>query len=92
MWYTPIAVFSVLIVGVIVSYLTHPLKSNEVDPKLLISIGDVCCCCFPKRIRGWLRFGVDYDDYYEEQVNNYLVVLLLSKYDFSCRNVIMILK
>ncbi len=65
MWYSPIAVGTVLIVGMIVSYLTHPLKANEVDPKLLISIGDVCCCCLPKRIRGWLQCGVDYENYLE---------------------------
>ncbi|CAF3090185.1 unnamed protein product, partial [Rotaria sp. Silwood2] len=39
MWYTTIAVLAVLIVGVIVSYLTHPLKPNEIDPKLIIPIG-----------------------------------------------------
>ncbi|CAF1160783.1 unnamed protein product [Adineta steineri] len=70
MWYTPIAVGAVIIVGLIVSYLTHPLKPNEVDPKYLISIGDVCCCCLPQPIRKWFRFGVDYDDYYEDKENN----------------------
>ncbi len=62
MWYSPIAVLTVLIVGLIVSYLTHPLKANEVDPKLLIPIGDMCCCCLPKRIRSWLRCSVDYEN------------------------------
>ncbi|CAF1254576.1 unnamed protein product [Rotaria sordida] len=66
MWYTPIAVLTVLIVGLIVSYLTHPLKPNEVDPKLLIPIGDACCCCLPKRIRDFLRCGVDYENYKEK--------------------------
>jgi len=68
MWYTPIAVSTVLIVGLIVSYLTHPLKPNEIDPKLLIPIGDVCCCCLPKSIRNWLRCGVDYENYLEKKV------------------------
>src|SRR5690348_7264833 len=67
MWYTPIAILTTLIVGLIVSYLTHPLKSNEVDPKLIIPIGDVCCCCLPKFIRKWLRCGVDYENYFEEK-------------------------
>ena len=90
MWYTPIAVGTVLIVGIIVSYITGPLKSGDVDPKFLISIGDVCCCCLPQRIRNLLRFGVDYDDYYEE-VSTYLVSLMLSKYCFFCRKIKMIL-
>ena len=68
MWYTPIAVGTVLIVGLIVTYLTHPLKPNEVDPKLLIPISDVCCCCLPKVIRDWLRCGVTEEVYFEEKV------------------------
>ena len=54
MWYTPIAVATVVIVGLIVSYLTRPLKPGEIDPKLLIPVGDVCCCFLPKRCRAWL--------------------------------------
>lgn len=53
MWYTPIAVGAVVVVGLIVSYLTRPLKPGEVDPKLIIHVGDVCCCCLPKRFRSW---------------------------------------
>jgi sodium-coupled monocarboxylate transporter 8/12 len=68
MWYTPIAVATVLVVGIIVSYITGSLKPNEVDPKLLIPISDVFCCCLPKRIRDWLRCGVKEDVYLEEKV------------------------
>ena len=69
MWYTPIAVLTVIIVGVIVSYLTHPLKPNEIDPKYLISIGDVCCCCLPESARRFLRFGVDFENYDNDNGN-----------------------
>ncbi|CAF1491028.1 unnamed protein product [Adineta ricciae] len=69
MWYTPIAVLTVVIVGVIVSYFTHPLKPNEIDPKYLISIGDVCCCCLPKFVRQFLRFGVDFENYDNDNSN-----------------------
>ena len=68
MWYTPIAVGSVLIVGLIVTYATGPMKPHEVDPKLLIPISDVCCCCLPTRIRDWLRFGFTKDAYLEKKV------------------------
>ncbi|CAF4387329.1 unnamed protein product, partial [Rotaria sp. Silwood2] len=37
MWYTPIAVTTVVVVGILVSYLTHPLQPHEIDPKLIIS-------------------------------------------------------
>ncbi|CAF3770432.1 unnamed protein product [Rotaria sordida] len=70
MWYTPIAVATVIIVGLIVTYLTRPLKPDEVDPKLIIPISDVCCCCLPKRIRDWLRCGVKQDVYLEKKVGN----------------------
>lgn len=68
MWYTPIAVCTVVLVGMIVSYLTHPLKPHEIDPKLIIPIGDVCYCCLPNSIRNLLRCGVDYDNYLEKKV------------------------
>ena len=68
MWYTPIAVGSVLIVGLIVSYLTGPTKPGEIDPKLLIPISDVCCCFLPKRIRNRFRFGLPNDDASDEKV------------------------
>jgi hypothetical protein len=68
MWYSPIAVATVLIVGLTVSYLTHPLKPHEVDPKLIIPIDNFCCCCLPKSIRNWFRCGVDYEAYLEEKV------------------------
>lgn len=66
MWYTPIAVGSVLIVGLIVSYLTHPLKPGDVDPKLIIRVQDICCCCLPKQVRAW--FGCDAEE--EQQSKN----------------------
>ncbi|CAF0833729.1 unnamed protein product [Adineta ricciae] len=70
MWYTPIAVATVLIVGIIVSYITRPLKPGEVDPKLLIPVSDVFCCCLPKPIRDWLRCGVKEEDNIETKIEN----------------------
>ncbi|CAM4768382.1 unnamed protein product [Rotaria magnacalcarata] len=67
MWYTPIAVATVLVVGLIVSYLTHPLKPHETNPKLLIRVDNICCCCLPKRIRDYFRCGVDYENQFEEK-------------------------
>lgn len=68
MWYSPIAVGTALIVGIIVSFLTHPLKPNEIDPKLIIPIDNICCCCLPKSIRNWFRCGVNYENYFAEKV------------------------
>ncbi|CAF3574624.1 unnamed protein product [Rotaria sp. Silwood1] len=70
MWYTPIGVTTVIIVGVIVSYLTRPLKSNEIDPKLIIRISNVNCCCLPKCIHDWIRYGVKEDVNLEKKNNN----------------------
>jgi hypothetical protein len=61
-------VATAIIVGIIVSYLTRPVKPNEIDPKLIISVSDMCCCCLPKRIRDWLRCRVKDDIYFEEKV------------------------
>ncbi|CAF3733082.1 unnamed protein product [Rotaria sp. Silwood1] len=70
MWYTPIAVGTVLLVGVIVSYLTHPLKPHEIDPKLIIPVSDICCC-LPKRCRDWLRCDINNKVHLKEKVNSF---------------------
>ena len=68
MWYTPIAVGTVILVGMIISYLTGPLKPYEVDPKLIIPVSDMCCCCLPERWRTWLRCGVNHEVYLKVKV------------------------
>lgn len=68
MWYSPIAAFTVVIVGLIVSYITGPLKPHEVDPRLIIPVSDVFCCFLPKRARDWLRCGFKDDASCEKQV------------------------
>ena len=53
MWYTPIAVSVVLIVGIIVSYLTRSKNSNIADQKLLITIHDISYSCLPASLHRW---------------------------------------
>ena len=55
MWYSTIGVSLVLIVGVIVSYLTHPLKSHEIDQNLIISINKKSFC-------HWFRCDIDHEN------------------------------
>ncbi|CAF1227589.1 unnamed protein product [Rotaria sp. Silwood1] len=70
LWYSPIAVGTVVLVGMTVSYLTHPLQSHEIDPKLIVPVSDVCCCFLPKRWREWLQCGIDYETYRKRQNDN----------------------
>ncbi|CAF4071977.1 unnamed protein product [Adineta steineri] len=53
MWYTPIAVGTVVIIGIVISYLSHPLKPHELDSKLIIRLDDLCryCCCSKQQRR-----------------------------------------
>ncbi|CAF1392260.1 unnamed protein product [Rotaria sordida] len=86
MWYSPIAVSTVLIVGLIVSYLTRPLKPHEVDPKLIIPIDDVCCCCLPKSVRHWLRCDIkenkmDYNTLLKYIYNEEHIISKVKSYD-----------
>ncbi|UJR11172.1 hypothetical protein I4U23_015353 [Adineta vaga] len=70
MWYSFIAVSTVLIVGLIVSYLTRPLKPHEIDRKLIITIDDICCCCLPNTVRHWFRCGIDYENDLDDKEQN----------------------
>lgn len=62
LWYAPIAVGTVIIVGLIVSRLTRSSQSNEVDRKLIISITDLWWDCLPVRARDWLQCDLPKDD------------------------------
>ncbi|CAF1339313.1 unnamed protein product [Rotaria sordida] len=86
MWYSPIAVSTVLIVGLIVSYLTRPLKPHEVDPKLIIPIDDVCCCCLPNSVRHWLHCDIkenkmDYNTLLKYIYNEEHIISKIKPYD-----------
>ncbi|CAF1301176.1 unnamed protein product [Adineta ricciae] len=70
MWYTPIAVATVVLVGIIVSSLTGSLQPHEINPKLIISVNDMFCCCVPKRCREWLRCGVSHEACHKEKEDN----------------------
>ncbi|CAF1046570.1 unnamed protein product [Adineta ricciae] len=65
MWYSTIGVSLVLIVGVIVSYLTHPLESHEIDQNLIISINK-------KTFRHWFRCDIDHENDTEQTNENEL--------------------
>ncbi|CAF2107505.1 unnamed protein product [Rotaria magnacalcarata] len=81
MWYTPIAVGTVVIVGLIVSYITGSQKPNEIDPKLLISVSDLCCCCLPKRMRDWFRCGIIENGYFEKKAENDIELPISEEFD-----------
>ncbi|XP_041363424.1 sodium-coupled monocarboxylate transporter 2-like [Gigantopelta aegis] len=60
MWYTATAVLTVVVVGLIVSFITgHNTPSNS-DPHLFCPIFDVIFPWLPEKILKPLRFGVDY--------------------------------
>lgn len=77
MWYPPIGVLTVLLVGIIVSLLTHSFDSNRVDRKLIIPIGDGLCCCIPKRIRQWLGCSVNDENDFDNRVRTKLFEAIL---------------
>ncbi|CAF3911943.1 unnamed protein product [Rotaria sordida] len=67
-WYSAIAVSTVVLVGIIVSYLTRSLESEEIDPKLIIPISDVCYCLLPKQWRKRRECGIEDEAYRKKQV------------------------
>ncbi|XP_013789203.1 sodium-coupled monocarboxylate transporter 2-like isoform X2 [Limulus polyphemus] len=58
MWFSAIGFFSVLISGLIISFITGPNKPEDIDPKLICPVFDKVCCCLPIRLRKKLRFRV----------------------------------
>ncbi|XP_076348604.1 sodium-coupled monocarboxylate transporter 2-like isoform X2 [Tachypleus tridentatus] len=58
MWFSAIGFISVLISGLIISFITGPNKPEDVDPKLICPVFDKVCCYLPMRLRKKLRFRV----------------------------------
>lgn len=55
LWYPSIGTATVIVVGLIVSFITGPMKMDEIDARYLIPIFDRLFCCLPARWRKTLR-------------------------------------
>ncbi|XP_064613869.1 sodium-dependent multivitamin transporter-like [Liolophura sinensis] len=66
-WYSGISFFTVLVVGLIVSFATGATKPEEVDPRTIVPIFDVCCPFLPDNWRRRLRWGIDHTDKFAEE-------------------------
>ncbi|KAL3847684.1 hypothetical protein ACJMK2_018581 [Sinanodonta woodiana] len=59
-WFASIGVLTTIVVGVIVSLITGPVKPADSDPRYLISFYDEMFCCLPISIRKVLRCGYNF--------------------------------
>ncbi|KAL3847665.1 hypothetical protein ACJMK2_018565 [Sinanodonta woodiana] len=59
-WFGTIGILTTIVVGVIVSFLTGPVKPADSDPRYLISFYDEMFCCLPISIRKVLRCGYNF--------------------------------
>ncbi|KAL3847667.1 hypothetical protein ACJMK2_018567 [Sinanodonta woodiana] len=59
-WFGTIGILTTIVVGLIVSFLTGPMKPEESDPRYLISFYDEIFCCLPLTIRKVLRCGYNF--------------------------------
>ncbi|XP_078583638.1 sodium-coupled monocarboxylate transporter 1-like isoform X2 [Branchiostoma floridae x Branchiostoma japonicum] len=62
LYYSLIAVLSVLIVGLIVSFITGAQDPAELDPRLISPFFDIVCCCCPGSCLRKLHCGVRHDE------------------------------
>ncbi|BFZ17587.1 hypothetical protein BsWGS_20626 [Bradybaena similaris] len=58
MWYSATAVFTCIVVGLIVSFLTGATNPKELDPKVICPLFDILFPFLPESILKPLRFGV----------------------------------
>lgn len=61
-WYSFVAVLTVVVVGMIVSLITGPRKPKDLDPRLMVPFFDIVFPYLPEKILKPLRFGVRYDE------------------------------
>ncbi|KAL3876630.1 hypothetical protein ACJMK2_034448 [Sinanodonta woodiana] len=66
-WYAGLAVFTAVVVGLIVSLLTGPTKPSTLNPKLICPFFDVFFPWLPNKWLKFLRFGVRHEKEDEEE-------------------------
>lgn len=66
-WYSFVAVLTVVVVGMTVSLITGPRKPADVDARLMIPFFDIIFPYLPEKILKPLRFGVRYDELKKRQ-------------------------
>ncbi|XP_072049182.1 sodium-coupled monocarboxylate transporter 1-like [Amphiura filiformis] len=73
LWYSGVAVGSVLVIGLTTSFLTGAQKPSELEPGLISPVFDIVMCCLPAKWRRALWCGVRHDEEdtgaYEMKVN-----------------------
>ncbi|PVD36488.1 hypothetical protein C0Q70_03472 [Pomacea canaliculata] len=62
LWYPSIGTATVVVVGLIVSFITGPMSIDEVDSKYLIPLFDRLFCCLPASWRSTLRCHKEFQD------------------------------
>ncbi|XP_067673390.1 sodium-coupled monocarboxylate transporter 1-like [Haliotis asinina] len=65
MWYTATAVATVVVVGLIVSFISGATKPETVDPRLMSPFFDIVFPYLPEKILKPLRFGVRYEKMFQ---------------------------
>ncbi|XP_071942386.1 sodium-coupled monocarboxylate transporter 1-like [Antedon mediterranea] len=69
-WYSAIGCLTVVIIGLITSFITGRTDPKDVNPKLISPVVETVCCCIPESFKKYARCGVEYD--YEEGGEDYL--------------------
>ncbi|GFS00670.1 sodium-coupled monocarboxylate transporter [Elysia marginata] len=72
LWYSAVAVGACITIGLIVSFITGYKKPRDVDPRLIVPLCDVVFpfCFLPEKIRKPLRFGIDHEGKFNEQISH----------------------
>lgn len=66
-WYSPLAVLTCVVVGMVVSLITGRTDPSTLDPKLICPVFDIFFPYLPEKIRKPLRFGVRHGEVIEEE-------------------------
>ncbi|XP_041356385.1 sodium-coupled monocarboxylate transporter 1-like [Gigantopelta aegis] len=62
LWLPSIGAATVVVVGLIVSFITGPMKVGDVDSKYMVPFFDRLFCCLPERVSRVLRCNQEFED------------------------------
>ncbi|XP_005099895.2 sodium-dependent multivitamin transporter [Aplysia californica] len=88
LYYTIVGTVTVVVIGLIVSFLTGYTRPSKVDPRLILPLFDVIFPCLPECILRPLRFGVDHKSKLCETTANGTYKVKVDDDDFEMNGII----
>ncbi|CAH1780744.1 unnamed protein product [Owenia fusiformis] len=62
LWYPMLGTAVTMVVGLLFSCVAGVQRTENVEPRYMMPVANICCCCLPKSTQDCLQCGMDHDE------------------------------